>query len=407
MQSVTADKEGRYRLGPLHPGSYDLQASAEGFRKQKEEARELAAGVTAWDITLPRAIIVDGVLVDSEGLPVADELIELTSIPLGDGMEDLKTTRADGHFSLAIGEPGTFQLKVMGERVHPLKMEVTVPTEPLRIVGERLLRLEGEVVDGEGTPVPEVAVGFWPEGTAPDEREIQRGATNGRGRFSLSVATPGRYVVVAELFLGKIVRHASQIVEVDGTQEARVQLRLETGRRLSGVVVDWRGRPLAKMPVQLISAPRSLNSYRCSRIPELCVETDAEGRFSFEEASGELFDVCVQRAGFTPLATVHGDSATPGCVRAKNDGQEVRIAVGRDVFVTGRVVHVDGSPVTQFRLNGHEVRREDGEISLLIHQPGVEQIELSAPGLQTVRRTAPEFADGVEMEDLGTIVLSP
>ena len=104
-----------------------------------------------------------------------------------------------------------------------------------------------------------------------------------------------------------------------------------------------------------------------------------------------------------------GCSILPPALRARlqNDGQELRIVVGRDVFVTGRVVHGDGSPVTQFRLNGCEVRREDGEISLMIHQPGIEQLELSAPGLQSVRRTAPEFADGVEIEDLGSIVLSP
>ncbi|MFL5343508.1 MAG: collagen binding domain-containing protein [Hyalangium sp.] len=407
MQSVTTNEEGRYHLGPLRPGTYDLQASAPGYRGQKEEARKLAAGVTAWDFTLPRAIIVEGVLVDSAGLPVADELVELRSTASEDGGEDVEATGAEGHFSLAVPEPGTFQLKVLGERVHPLELKVTVPCEPLRIVVERLLRLEGEVVDGEGTPLPQIEVGLWPEGAAPEEWRIEQGSTNGRGRFSLPVSNPGRYVVVAELSLGEIVRHASQEVEMDGKREARVQLRLETGRRLSGVTVDWRGRPLAKIPVQLMSAPRSLNPYRCSRVPQLCVETDAEGRFSFQEASGDQFDVCVQREGFTPLATVHEDSGNPSCVRVKNDGREVRIVVGRDVFVTGRVVHVDGSPVTQFRLNGREVRREDGEISLLIHQPGVEQLELSAPGLQTVRRTAPEFADGVEIEDLGTIVLSP
>ena len=134
------------------------------------------------------------------------------------------------------------------------------------------------------------------------------------------------------------------------------------------------------------------------------VKTDADGRFTLEGFSGERLEICIQGDAYSPLAQVHGGAS---CVPVRNDGQEARIVVGRDVFVTGRVVHPDGSPVTQFRVNGREVRRDDGEISLLIHQPGVEQIELSAPGLQPAFRTAPEFPEGVEIQDLGTIVLSP
>ena len=139
-------------------------------------------------------------------------------------------------------------------------------------------------------------------------------------------------------------------------------------------------------------------------MPDLSVKTDAEGRFSLQQLSGEEFDACIRGAVYSPLAAVHGNGR---CVRVKNDGQEVRLVLGVDVFVTGRLVHPDGSPVTHYRVNGREIQREDGELSLLIHQPGVERIELSAPGLQPLLRTAPEFPEGVQIQDLGTLVLSP
>lgn len=402
---VSTNEDGCYRLGPLRPGRYEFRATSRGYMEQKEGAWELTAGVVSRDITLRRALIIEGTLVDPSGHPVEDESVELRSIDAEGPDWDTNVTRANGYFSLAVSHPGTFQLKLGGQRVHHVELNVTVPAEPLRIVAEPLLHLAGEVVDEAEVPMPEVAVGIWSEEISPEERWIERGNTDRQGQFSLRVPAPGRYVVIAELFLGDMVRSTTQVVEVDEKGESRVRLRLEQGRHVSGVLVDWRGRPVPKAFVRLRSAPRSLNTYRCN-ISQLCPETHDDGRFAFSEASGEQFDVCVQKEGYSPLAEAD-EGGESGCVRVKNDGQEVRIVVGRDVFVTGRVVHLDGSPVTQFRVNGREVRREDGEISLLIHQPGVEQIELSAPGLQTVRRTAPEFPNGEEIEDMGTIVLSP
>jgi hypothetical protein len=246
---------------------------------------------------------------------------------------------------------------------------------------EPTLRLEVEVVDETGTPLPAVEVGIWPEQASPRDRPVDIDDTDGEGKASLHVATPGRYGIAAELFSMDFLRTASRTVEVDRKGETRVRLQFEEGRRLSGQVVDWRGM-LASVGVQ----------------------TDSDGRFMLQQVSGEQFDACVRSDIYVPLTAVHGEGR---CVRVKNDGEEVRIVLGRAVFVTGRLVHPDGSPVTHFRVNGREVRREDGELSLPIQQPGVERIELSAPGYPATLRTAPEFPEGEHIQDLGTIVLGP
>ena len=177
-----------------------------------------------------------------------------------------------------------------------------------------------------------------------------------------------------------------------------------SGSKSAGSPYSWRGQPLADISVQLQPAPWPV-MHRGGHMPDLSVLTDAEGRFTLQQVSGEAFDACIRGGGdFTPLPTVHG---TARCIRVKNDGQEARLVLGREAFVTGRLVHPDGSPVTHFRVNGKEIQREDGELSVLIRQPGVERIELSAPGLQPVLRTAPEFPEGVTIQDLGTIVMSP
>jgi hypothetical protein len=402
VRTTSTDEQGHYHLGPLRAGEHTLRLTADGYLEHKEEPRELSVGVTAWDFTLERAFAVEGVVVDTTGAAVAEEGLDLHEMGAGQGWA-LGMTRADGHFSLFVAGKGAYKLKLDGQRVHPQEVEITVPTGPLRIVSERLITLSGEVVDEVGTPMPGAEVGIWLESGAWNDKRIAAEPADGVGRFSLHVAAPGRYRVAAELLSREGVRTASQVVEVSQEGAAPLRLAFEEERRLSGVVVDWRGRPLPKLALQLMSAPRTVMPRRCS-FPELCLRTDAEGRFSFARVSGEQVELCVRQEGYSVLERASEGS---GCVRLSNDGQEARIVVGRDVFITGRVVHTDGSPVTRFRVNGREVAREDGEISLLIHQPGVERIELSAPGLQTVLRTAPEFPEGSQIEDLGSIVLSP
>jgi hypothetical protein len=396
------DEAGRYRLGPMPPGRYALVAREETHLNLEHEPQAFPRGHTARDFTLKRALLVEGVLVDPQGLPVMREGIDLRAIDeQGNWATDL--TGEDGRFSLSAPQPGQYQLSVKSERVHPLEMTISVPTEPLRIVVEPTPRLEVEVVDETGTPLPAVEVGIWPEQAAPKDRPVDIDDTDGQGRASLHVATPGRYGIAAELFSMDSLRTASRIVEVAGKGEARVRLQFEEGRRLSGQVVDWRGRPLPKVFVQPQAAPRPVFP-REGMLASVGVQTDSAGRFTLQQVSGEQFDACVRSDTYVPLTVVHGGGR---CVRVKNDGEEVRIVLGRTVFVTGRLVHPDGSPVTHFRMNGHEVRREDGEISLPIQQPGVERIELSAPGYPAVLRTAPEFPEGEHIQDLGTIVLGP
>ncbi|MDY7231210.1 MSCRAMM family protein [Hyalangium rubrum] len=398
----STDDAGRYRLGPLPPGLYRLQATDTQHLTSEEEARPFSPGKETLDFILKRALLVEGVLEDSQGQPVQGETMTLRRLDEEHGWE-MTSTGEDGRFSLPASQAGEYQLRVDGKQVHRLERPLTVPTDPLRIVAQRLMRIAGEVVDETGMPLPGVHVGIWAEQDASEEKPLAHDETNGEGRFLIHVDTAGRYTVTADLFSRSFVRTASQTVEVNETSEPQVRLRFEKGRPLTGRVVDWRGRPVPQVPVQVQPAPMPVIR-RSGYLVQLSMKTDEDGRFSLEQISGEQFDACIHSDVFSLLTEVHGEAR---CARVKNDGQEVRLVIGRGVFVTGRLVHLDGSPVTHFRMNGREVRREDGEISLLIQQPGQERIELSAPGLQPVLRTAPDFPEGVQIQDLGTIVMSP
>lgn len=402
MILATTDKAGYYRLGPMPPGGYQLSVSTRTHQQVIEEARPYTQRVTVQDFTLKQTSVVEGQLVDTQGRPVEGEDVSLHSSTDSSAWDHAQTD-TEGRFSLSAALPGDYALKVEGERVKMQTLKVTVPTKPLRIVGELLLHVVGEVVDETGMPLPNAQVGIWPEQAAPKDRPIDLDDADGEGRFSLKLPSAGRYMVMAELFSRNFLRTTTQAVVVEPGSEARVQLRFDKGRPFTGKTVDWRGQPLPDIPVLLLPVPRQVLS-RGGHFPDMSIKTDAEGRFTLVQVSGEEFDACIRGGPYVPLPAVHGPAR---CIRVKNDGQEARLVLGREVFVTGRLVHPDGSPVTHFRVNGKEIAREDGEISVLIHQPGQERIELSAPGLQPVLRTAPEFPEGVSIQDLGTIVMSP
>lgn len=398
---ATTDKAGHYRLGPMPPGRYSLSARKSTHQEATEEPRQYTQRVTAQDFTLTRAWVVEGELVDAQGHPVEGESL---SMRFEDSSSwDYSWTNEEGRFALSAALPGSYELKVEGSRVRPQVLTVTVPSKPLRIVGEPLLRVVGEIVDETGTPLPETQVGIWPEAAGPKDRPVATDEADGEGRFSLRVPSAGRYTVMAELFSRTFLRMVTQTVTVEPGNEPHLQLRFDAGRVFTGKVVDWRGQPLPGIPVLLLPVPRQVLP-RGGHMPDLSLKTDAEGRFTLEQLSGEEFDACIRGGAYTPLPSVYGSAR---CIRVKNDGQEARLILGREVFVTGRLVHPDGSPVTRYRVNGRDITRDDGELSLRIHQPGEERIELSAPGLQPVLRTAPDFPEGVSIQDLGTIVLSP
>jgi protocatechuate 3,4-dioxygenase beta subunit len=402
MNMVLTDEEGRYRLGPTVPGPYFIRVTANGYEAAQTEVQQFAAVEATRDFQLKQVMRLEGILVDTSGRPVRDAQVELHElVEVGSGWRGATLTNGSGSFSLEVSGPGSFQLSLSGRSLIPRTLPVTAPAEPLHLVVEQRIAVSGEVVDEAGLPLPDVAVSLWPETESQEDEWLDRTITDSRGRFTLYTDQSGRYSFRTVLAWGDTLREASRVEEVSEQPEP-VRLRLDSGNRLSGVVVDWLGRPVPGVFLQLLPA-QGLGFSRGCEHRGLGTETDAEGRFTFSQVLGEQFELCLRKGDYVPLLS----HAVVELVPVKNDGQEVRIVVGREVFLTGRLIHPDGSPVTRYTINGREVQREDGEFSIAIHAPGVQQIELSAPGRQTVRRISPPFQEQEVMQDLGSIVLSP
>jgi hypothetical protein len=392
------DGAGRYLLGPLIPGEYLFEIDAHTYQALKEVPVSLEAGELRRDFTLKRAVRITGTLVDSEGQPVRRERLELFPIAQGeDSRTDISYTGSGGHFALEAPAAGTYRLTLGGSTVRAQERVVTAPTDGLQLIAERLPRVMGEVVDEAGTPLPLVSVALWSAAPSGEEERVDVASTDIRGRFELSARQAGSYWLVAELSEAELVRATSQRVELGARGEVRVRLAFEPSRSLSGVVVDRRGAPLEDAAVLLTAAPRNANPGGDGG-KRRSVSTGPDGRFTFQQVSGEQFDLYVWMTGY-----VLNPRSVSGPVRIQRDVQDLRIVMIQETFIEGRVVHADGSPVTRFQVSGKEFVDGEGRFFLRNPGPGVRELEVSAPGLVTVRRTV-SLQEEEDLE-LGLIVL--
>ncbi|WP_395828605.1 carboxypeptidase regulatory-like domain-containing protein [Archangium violaceum] len=399
------DAQGRYRLGPVKPGLVRFEVRADKHDVLLDQMHTVPAGESAVDFTLPQEVLVEGTVVDAAGQPVAGEQVMLRALDdLGNPRmwESSGETGLDGRFSLEASRAGSYRLEVSGRMTVPQAVEVVAPSTQ-RILAERLTTiLEGEVVDEAGIPLPGVSVSLWTVTSGELEDYLVRGTFSDlQGRFSLTAPEEGRYRVVAGQMQGVFSRETSQVVEV-GKGGARVRLRFAAAHRLSGVVVDRRGQPIADANVRVQPAFHKMEISCGGSTPG--TRTDSDGRFTFRGVSGELLRLHVWKEGFG-----RAEGAGPqGSIPLSPDAREVRVVLVDPAVVKGRFVHEDGSPVTHFSVNGESYEDKEGRFAHPLDRLGTVLIELYLPESphESVRRTVTIHQEEVEV-DLGTITFKP
>jgi carboxypeptidase family protein len=399
-QNARSDEEGWYQLGPLTPGPVRMMVNTKGHVVSRHE-QEFPQGAHTVDFTLARAVLVEGVLVDAAGQPVAEEYLSLQ--PLEATKEAPSTlmngsSRADGRFSLEVPKPGRYRLQFGGKRMSKQVVEVLAPSSQ-RLVAEPLPSVEVEVVDEAGMPLPDVSVGLWPATAAeePDAR-VGWGSTDLRGRTVVAAPKAGRYRLATELARDDFIRTASQWVDL-GETPAQVRLRFEGGQGLSGIAVGSRGQPIAGVLIRLES-PLDVQIEGCGS-PSRGVNTGPDGRFVFRQLVGERFILTVWKENHE-LSESQGEygrlEVTPGM-------KDLRLVLDRKVIIRGRLIQADGTPIARFRVNGAQILDEEGHFSLRVPEEEARQLELSAPGFKPMQRSV---ADLEQAEvDLGTLTLVP
>ncbi|WP_255637569.1 carboxypeptidase regulatory-like domain-containing protein [Hyalangium versicolor] len=393
----TTDARGHYRIGPVKPGSYNFEVSRAGYL-DLDEPRKLGRDMGAMDLTLQRAVVLAGRVVDDEGQPLEDiklsvDTSEIDRREVG-SYEDFHTTSdAEGWFTLDVPEAGSWKLETEGGDFVSQEQTLQAPDEDVRVILHRGASVVGTVTDGRGIPRERVSVSLWKEGSEKDGEEISVGnvSTDSEGRFAFRGLMPGRLMVDATQEHDGVEQKAVKVIELQGTEQLDVALRFEEGHVLSGVVVDGQGQPVADAFVQAEQQYPDAAPGNWSRIIMVSCGTDrdrgartgADGRFTLKHLVADAYEVYASKEGYTfvPARSQGGESTDENTFRVRKASSEVRIVLEREGRITGRLLGPDGAPLQSFRVNHKDQEASGGRFEVPFDESGEVRLEFSAEDL--------------------------
>ncbi|MFE7658437.1 MFS transporter [Streptomyces bottropensis] len=238
----------------------------------------------------------------AEGVPVPRAAVTLIS--LGGRQLGRSVAGADGAYAVDAPSAGSYVLIAAADGFQPQASTVVVNGEPVAydILLSGTSGLSGVVrADGTGRAVRDAMV------VVTDVRGdvLAGGLTGEQGEFAFGELVPGA-VTVAVNAAG--FRPRALPVEVGGTGVTRIEIDLETGARLQGVV-RAPGGVLADARVTLVDAAGNVVG---------SATTGADGAYAFTDLDGGEYTVIA--TGYPPVATAL-TVAAPGV-----DGHDIELA---------------------------------------------------------------------------------
>jgi protocatechuate 3,4-dioxygenase beta subunit len=250
--TALADAAGRFRLRGLHRRVYQVSAQAPGHGLSVE--REVPAPRLDLVITLPNLLAVTGT-VTYQGSAAAGARVSLA----GSGQWPPATTLTDaaGRFSFPAVREGLYELRaVHGRRLSVAHTGVEVGGKglaaPLALVLVDGTEVRGRVIDAtsrQGVAAARLSLAEDLLALTPT-----LGVSDASGLFVLGPLLPGEYLLQTDA-AGYLPRQGVPVTVVAGTNPA-LELALERGAEISGVVLDDLGRPVADARLEVVGRAR-------------------------------------------------------------------------------------------------------------------------------------------------------
>ena len=329
--------DGSFRLGNLSPGSMMLNATKEDEFIQ--QFRPVTAPATDLLIEIPPGGRIAGRVVDKNTKQPVTAFDAGVSTPRGGGgmvfmgpSQSRPFTVDDGAFVLDNVPAGTTSLVVTAPgytiaRVPNVTVEEGKATAEIEVAMDRGVKVTGKVTGPDGAAVSSVSV----RADMASGRVVRMpGAmnmvvTDASGEFTLETQEPGerRFIFNRTGYVS-----TNKTVTLAGT-EMRVDAQLSTGIRVSGVVVQENGTPVAEAGVSAFSAADPGGA---------STRADQNGAFQMEGLAPGRYTFRAFKQGF-PSAELKDTDITTGA--------PVRIVVRSGGTIYGRVSGVSADELTQ------------------------------------------------------------
>ncbi|MBK7878646.1 MAG: sigma-70 family RNA polymerase sigma factor [Planctomycetes bacterium] len=345
---VRSDASGRFVLEGLSPDETWLSVwiAAEGHAGLRRDFEDGKVPAEEVEFVLERGVDVPGVVVDTDGRPLAGASVHAGSSPW-----EMNTVRTvsddDGRFVLRCVPRATRGFGVALSGFAPfvssfeLPMQGAFPGE-LRAVLDRGLVVKGVVEDTRGAPVANVYVsgqrGF-------DYLDGVTARTGADGVFELA-AVPREPGVRLEFYRTGYTRQEHRL-DVDRNPLVRIVLERSAG--LSGRVVDAAtGAPVTAFRVRIVAPELKPGEERLSSYAAVWSDPGREvrdelGRWTMDQEQVEAGSV----AGIEITAAGYGPAIVPRAIATVDHGDApIVISMSAAARVTGRVVDAaSGAPV--------------------------------------------------------------
>lgn len=365
---VRADEQGNFAFTSLAPGKYLVAAQTENsLRTPAPELVRVTTKTERSDVNVVSGAMVHGRVLEPSGTPVPGAEVTLEGLIMrrmqtgGDGfipIEEMllfainpleRDVKADdvGEFQF-VGLPQLdYRISAGADPWATAEVVVNVPVddEATLILAEAGI-LVGRVVDERGRGIAEAELSLSAEGGDRmrrwmDRRQPTKTTTDADGNFRIPRLRPGPYSLDVEAGGYQQVQERTQI---EASAEEFLEVRLEAGGVLRGIVRGENGDPIADVEVRARSATQERGGFRGRGGRRgggrISVETDAQGVFLFDTlATGEY------RLDF------RHDDWLPDEVTAQTGDPRLEVTLVQGESVTGRVVDQSGEAIADARVS--------------------------------------------------------
>lgn len=421
ISQTIADDLGRYQFQGLERGQYLVAAVAEGtLRTPAEQLIDLAESVQRRDVMLLAAASLTVTVRGAEG--VAQDcrvMVRANCEKLNSALEAAREKRADEVRILLLNSPfveGRTDAngQVHFQRLMPLDYNVSVQKQP-RARGSQQLALtdhqqitidlvpgamiSGLVVNSEGSAVEGAVANLRnsePNSWYNDRHPLPQSLADATGHFRIASIPPGQYelTVKAEGHIEVLVGS----IEVHADEEIPVEVVLNSGGVIRGIVGDQSGSPIPGIKVSSRSTDRLIRRRQGHRV----AHTDEQGRFRFD----------ILEPGEHHL-TFSGEGWVIDQRLVDTGSDLLEVTLERAQLVSGRVVTLHGEPIEGARIDwlggdsgfGFAASDSNGHFQLWMTKPAL-YLSVSAHGFARMSLKVEELKLEKPDTDLGDLVLS-
>ncbi|HEX2834709.1 MAG TPA: carboxypeptidase-like regulatory domain-containing protein [Thermoanaerobaculia bacterium] len=366
-----ANGDGTFRFEHLPTATFELIAHANGFAERTISGITIEHSTDIGDVALTKGVTLEGTVVDRRGRAIDGATVAVhppsvagisgdAALRFAAGEARETRTSNEGRFTVDSLTPGaTFDVtaRAPGFVTRTIARLELPASEPLQIVLETAARVSGRVVTETGEPVPNATISVRPADAAlPAGLSGTTTSSDAEGSYELLNLAAGKLALAAAA-KGYIAGDTRIVDVADGQVLDHIDLQLQRGATIEGVVLTAGGTPATSARVSLLSK-RSMHTMLALEVTGFA-RTDGDGRFRLEGVPLGAQSVSADQDGF--LRAQRELTIQPGINR-------LDLRLGEGSAVSGHVTDAGGRPIA------------GAAVSLLTAGPGIAREEMSDPG---------------------------